>query len=370
MLPKTLVVALSSTTTTTPALLDCLQQHHELRAPDDEQAVVLPSTDGCPRVPRNLHNSCFADSVMGALLLPNTTFITDNLLRRVITAAPNHTQFVFGNNRLQDKTMRDRIQNIVRCLFKHFQGQGMEHVPLELQDPTTCMTDLMKLISECNFKTNFWDTQQQDACEFLACLCDVFHVGDSEHVFRTRVDATNDILVPEQDITARLCTSQREEKVGLVFHVFDFAGKSTSETLRSDTDQILTSPLRTTDSGLFYRILTSNEYVPRAQMFVLHIDRSKMDAYGRHHKDYSPLMVEETICSEHNTTYALVSVVVHHGNVSGGHYTCFAKIGRFFAEYDDTCGLSSSRLTFGQLSTDGHIKTHGVLFFYHAHQNN
>ena len=273
-------------------------------------------------LPQNHENSCYLDSVLVALLLPDTLFVNYKVLWRVL--AKMNSGYVFSNDSSADVKYRKGIQKIVKNLTKTMRGSNGRKNSSEL------VHELRTCLGQGNFFSTFSNSDAQDASDVLSALLDVFGLTNNVNSKQVMVHGTNDIT--SESPKDLYITSDRTEEFGLIIHLPTWKPNSTIEdNLSQNTDTLLDTPYQS-PKGEFFRAITHVKYM--INLFcVVHVDRTTLNT-----KNQQPFNVSAAF--KHNgRRFKLMAAVLHQGaHMKGGHYTTLCNLDGEYHYYDDMKG--------------------------------
>lgn len=317
-----------------------------------EHKITSPNSIG----PINKHNSCFLDSVLVALLFPDSVFVNLQILQATIPSVQK--AFVFGSNADSDYKYRQETQKSIQQITQMLRQPQTSD---SNNDITVLVQHLRHLLHQGNFASLFNNGQQQDASEFMYAVFDIFHLNNNINSRKTTISGANDLLgTPAVDA---VITVERIESAGVVLHVPQWSKDTKiNQLINTRSDVLLETPYTAKDKQQYTRLITEVTYLP-SLFFVIHIDRTLTPM-----KNLTPIQVTESV-STNGRLFHLMSVVLHDGTMRGGHYTSLIRTTKdtykFYNGSNSSCTVTNIKeAQFSDMVESMQLNTRGTLFFY------
>lgn len=266
------------------------------------------------RWPRNDKNSCYLDSTLMALLLPNNTLLAMHTVHRPLHERHSQSSLVFGNSGPRgDLIVRRRVQALVRKLRTRLHRDKVR------TDATKLVGDIRRIVSGGKFTSRVSTGNPEDAAEVAGQLFDILELQHDVNQLEECIVGSNELLVSsDQVIQKGMVTTRRTTGASVLWTVSSCRGKkTTAELLNVTEDAVLDTPYRAKDpAGVehhFSRRVSVLRYIP-STVFVLHLDRGRIKRCG--------IPIDDSV-SVNGRVFNLVSIVC----LEGGHYTAFIRMG-------------------------------------------
>ena len=313
--------------------------HTEGRGPQEQyRRGVRPRTAsytvdpaaGIRRLPANMDQSCFLDSIVGALFIFPCDFIRSHVLNAVLVqTGPRGGLFGPGSPQ-EDLQVRQSIQSNLVDLATCMRTGGTG-------SPEVLVQELRRLLNTALLLTPALTASrcQQDAGEYLYALFEVFGLNDGPCKMDRSIFFTNDLLASVgrviHDGAARRTTYA--DRCGTIVHLPAGPGDDGTgdDFLVQTTDSVLQEPYVHSEDGASYcRVVTRTTWTPN-EFFVVHVDRSvvphrtvRLDPYGKYR-------------APDGRNFRLASAVLRTGDrPDRGHFVCVVRRGvDSWLVYDD-----------------------------------
>lgn len=195
-----------------------------------------------------------------------------------------------------------------------------------LNSPATSVVDPRPFLAKLFGSSTFFGQQQQDAHEFLVVL--LARIGSTR---QDRVDAVLDFnrLSPFQGVLSeriicKNCRSVTSQKLSL-FSVLSLdpnvSVAAAISSLRTRLEPLDGYQCR---CGVLNQCCKSSEILRWPRVLLIHINRIRIESYGRPYKDNSAVRVDEVL-ENNGRKYRLCSYCVHGGEINSGHYVAYRR---------------------------------------------
>jgi hypothetical protein len=301
---------------------------------------------------RNIHNSCYIDSVLQALFVSPNIF-SDELLTCDLS---NDTRYNICNKDTNTSIRyRQAIQKELRKISQTILGTAASN--------TLNVTNLRSLIKKCPVNQKFYGHGQHDSGEFLTYLLNFFPISETAttRVITWGTNNVTDKTVPITDLSKPSIVIDKKSSVVTSVDPFTLLGQDTSiatyifEYLHEYNDSILDEYYIVDGVGYSRRI--SEKVLISSPIIIINLNRRNPLNGALIEVPVIPnISVEIT---EQNFVFS--AVVVYEGN----HYVCYYKCGDIWYLYNDISSRLISRVgSYDDLLESTNIITNGVTFYY------
>jgi len=327
----------------------------EIEAPEEKlPAILLPGLSNVGGF------SCFMDSVLFTILLPETGYFADNMLNKQLTKQ-NARVCTFFKDKTEGLEYLEAFQYELVKLANIMRGN---------QEPELTCYPILQQMSKCNQLTKtLMSKGQQDDSEFLRALMQIFHLEPTKIVVSRAVS---------NDKQNWIKTSTKKEKQAILeIHL----PKDTKEMpeLISWFQKIEINDYKNVSKtewhkgpGLSekrYRYAREKYTIRSSDALIFHVARRQvmwLNNKAKYVKNTQPIQFEEYIEEKPNKHFGLQTVTIHHGGAYGGHYTAYFKYGTQWFYYDDTAVQRVRIADWDEVVNVGSVS--GSLFMYYPIQ--
>lgn len=285
--------------------------------------------------------SCYMDSVLLSILLPQDGYFIENICNKPITQnIANICSSIKQDEQM--KYMKDLQQT-----FKNIRNKILS------KSGGTC-TPLVSKIKKCNDLTrNLMSGDQQDDSEFLISVMNIFNLLPTKinHIIQVSQDGTNwDII-----------RTTEEKQAVLEVRIFEINNDilKTYETITEMNYSKLPQTSYPEFDNNRYAYIREQSKIISSKEIILHVPRLQIQN-GRYVKDTRKVSFCPYL-QQSDTVFELYAVTIHSGNARGGHYTAYFKYTGQWFYYDDT----QNNIIYADWdSVLDNASEHGSLFFY------
>lgn len=329
---------------------------------------VKLAEDCPPKTPRisgmaNIGASCYADSVLMALLARPHPFITRYLLTQKV---PLHTEsrrifHITDPNPDIDRSNKLQVQASLQKLAVSIRYGAVSDSP-------TCATrELRTSMSGTKPPQAFHRRGEQDAREYLQFIFDLFGANVARQI--SRVSVTNDIVTPVSQVRT-IPVSTTIDRLGTPINFIDYfvlnavpAGTPLSEFVTITDDAVLderNTVVRRIGTGVkHFRRRILKKTVVDTPYLVFYVSRQNPGTGAVTRKSVVP---DEEIELPSGRVLTLIAVVLY----TNHHYLADLLLGSRWYQYDD---MSAEISTLGRgignlVQSHPDPRRHGVLYFY------
>jgi uncharacterized UBP type Zn finger protein len=308
-------------------------------------------------------NSCYMDSVFFAL------FATPNPFLEKITIYQRYTKTMDGLCGDQSKEVFDEFKKELMVIIRDMRAS--------MQSKKVCRTfrAFLRKHEECSLweiSPTFSDSRQHEAFEFLQFLLSVFGIGrrsvGAQVAYRKRYGVSTSPRKTEW----KEWFGREDKKYSLVHRVpYDEfkTHRNLSSYLNYRVKDFSLNIKQTSWNG--EPVNSSEEHVilqKFADCLILSLERENPQTGV---VDHEAVQVPQKLTDCDGKSVFLDAVILHLGkSVKSGHYVCFKRCGKEWVLMDDTQKSLVVYKTWSEAlqSKLGNIRTHGVLYFYSAHE--
>ena len=299
--------------------------------------------------------SCYLDSTLLALLIKDNSYITDYILK----ADLSKLNIVIGKGSNKEKTLLLKntpiypvSQNIQAALIdikkSIFTGK-IEKCSLlrkHLDDYQKLYLKHIGPLAQIN-----WLNDQQEPLDVMLRLDTIFSLPDTARVSLTSYGTNKKGSLTDGDLT-EITNTEKNVPVKIITDVFSIADISGQSIVNKKNAIHLNNLINTstlTQLGACNYFLSANKkkaYNKRvenlkflqAPFLYVHLnriaDQTAIGGAGKV-KITTPIVPTESLALKDNAKLSLVAVIIHHGNATGGHYTCYLKCEDIWYLYND-----------------------------------
>uniref|UniRef100_A0A6C0LWA8 USP domain-containing protein n=1 Tax=viral metagenome TaxID=1070528 RepID=A0A6C0LWA8_9ZZZZ len=339
-------------------------------------------------------NSCYMDSVLQCLLAVPSN-LNEHILTINLTNDENSIERC-DQDPNKDLEIRKEIQKELNKITTYMRGG-------ETDENNKTVDTFRKIIKKCNsVSQRFWSCRQQDSGDFLSWLLNRFPTQGGlmrEQSWHTN-NSVNQISLPIVESIDRILplpsqvwkTSYNE----LLASYKDKQGKIRIEDLLTVHDQgtIMEDEdgegvIKGAEDIKYKRVIKQETLVSVNGSLIFNIFRGGKDTFRNiEEKLYYPITPTEIIKFPSYSlglkgngekfkkfmekphvlgekVFRFSGVVIHDGNLSGGHYTCYYRNKETWYFYNDLIGEIKQIGNYEDMSKSrNNIETHGTLYFY------
>lgn len=267
----------------------------------------------------HVNNSCYADSVLMALLAPESTFIDE---------------VFFSQN-----SPRPDIQQELLKLRNYIRGEGTENV-------SNAMT-IRKLV-------NFASGEMEDAGEFLIKLLESLK---AEFMRKSRITYVTNAKYEFRDLVE---TFREIQKCIPVIPIFLEPNSSIllENCLKNVEDSVLQNPYIDKRTQKMYKRRIETSKVIKSPFIIFNVQRLAI-INNQEQRLYNTINIPRKLYLGAFVLH-LLSIVTHEAH----HYTCFFKYKDTWCFYDDMQGIENIGLYERMLKKEPSVEKCGVLYVY------
>ena len=300
--------------------------------------------------------SCYMDSVLFALLAVPNKFVTKNILQKNL----DRTGKICPHK--EDLNIRKYVQTYLN---------NLQSAIIHENTITTC-TNLRKLFRYCNLTgfEKFGRNKQQEAGEFLMYLLQLFNsrnfLKQKEVVYGTNSMAQK---IPKNKLVE---TTNREQLVDIIYQLdFLLLKEKRGQDNRinyffkkiDDSGELSKDDLFKPNERQHFRRKISNYSIIDSPYIIIWAQR--VDPIS-HRVLRTKIIPTQQITLQSKRKLQLSAIVVHHGDIHGGHYITLFNCKEKWYRYDDLSPkidfIGSYRKMMENEGRD--VKSNGVLYFY------
>jgi len=262
---------------------------------------------------KNQSNSCFIDSVLIALM--HIKKENNPILKDILESANSYTNV---KNRLTLAKYGDSIKDELVSIYNKIHDKNQN--PIYICGSLRGLFDKFdkqytKQINE-NLEQIEWLKSQQEPADFIRILDRIFNIHKNTMVQNT-ITIDEEIANSPQKV---MFNDIIIEPKNTTINISDFIPVTTNEFINNITHK---------------KTITKRSYLESTGLFVNIMRGYKGIAVGNT-KSTARVITPETITLANNKVLNLVSIIVHHGrSIGSGHYTCIAKHGTAWYNFDD-----------------------------------
>lgn len=302
--------------------------------------------------------SCFMDSVLFSILLPEHGYFNDKMLQKELTVADVKACSFFQGKEEEGLGYLQEFQTALRDLATAMRGGQTSNL--------TCYPIVQKM-KQCGATAkDLMSNEEQDDSEFLIVLMQIFNLEP------TTVTITRAV---SKDGTNWITTSNREEKPAVLEIPLQSNGQDTTDLLELYQSTNVTNyqnlpmsewPQGSEEPPIRYEFSSEKQTIKASELLIFHVSRIKFDFTTQTKiKHIAPVSFHSYIQdTNQGSHYELYTVTIHFGTAEGGHYTSYFKYGAQWYYYDDTLPVDSRirAVTLDEVYTES--AHNGSLFFY------
>lgn len=296
--------------------------------------------------------SCFMDSVLFTILLPNTGYFQDNILDKNFSKN-NATCSYFADKTERLKYLKS-IQTELRKLANIIRGNT---VP----DPTC--TPIIQKLKKCNSITeSLMSGNQQDDSEFLIGLAQIFDLNPTTVTISRSVSEDKKKWIQTSVSTTQETVLEIQSDLPVVKPVDWY-----QRVVTHDYNNVPMKEWPLGPNGQPYRYSREKHTIIESQALIFHVARSQakiLNGVQYYHKNSQTAQFSEYIKQNPDKHYALQAITIHEGTAQGGHYTAYFKYQSQWYHYNDI--LDSTRVrpvTWDEVVATG--SKNGSLYIYY-----
>lgn len=268
----------------------------------------------------HINNSCYADSVLTALLAPESTFIDEVFFMR--------------------NSPRPEVQQELLRIRNYIRGEGTEE---------NCNAiSLRKLL-------NFSSGEMQDAGEFTIKLLDALKI---EVMRKSRITYVTNARYEYRDLTETFREIQRCIPVIPVFLSDQKDIIILENCLKNVEDSVLQNPYIDKRTQKVYRRRVETSKVTQSTFIIFNVQRLTI-INNQEERLYNSINIPKRI-NIGPFMLRLLSIVTHEGY----HYTCYFNYRDVWYFYDDMRGIDSIGTYEKMLKREPSVERYGVLYVY------